>query len=160
MQKQEKYNWAAKKVRAQVLRSADTISALANTAAILKEHFDNYFWVGFYFVKKDSLLLGPFQGPPACVKLTLDKGVCATCAKTQKTVIVPNVHEFAGHVACDERSNSEIAVPVFSESGHTTAVLDVDSEKLNDFDDVDRQGLENIAALLKSLWPARAEKND
>jgi L-methionine (R)-S-oxide reductase len=155
MQKREKYNWAAKKVRAQVLRSVDPISALANTAAILKENFDNYFWVGFYFVKEDCLLLGPFQGPPACVKLGLDKGVCAACAKTKKSVIVPNVHEFAGHVACDERSSSEIVVPVFSEAGQITAVLDVDSEKLNDFDDVDRQGLKSIAALLKGLWPVR-----
>lgn len=152
MQKEEAYNWAAKRVRAQVLRHVDVTATLANTAAILKEYLPHFFWVGFYFPQKDHLLLGPFQGPPACVKLAMDRGVCATSAREKRVVLVPNVHEFPGHVACDERSNSEIVVPVFDRQGELRAVLDVDSARLNDFDQVDVQGLEKIAGLLQQLW--------
>ena len=152
MDKAEAYKWAAKRVRAQVLRSIDITATLANTSAILKEHFSDFFWAGFYFFKGDYLLLGPFQGPPACVKLSLDKGVCATSANEKKTIIVPNVHEFPGHVACDSRSNSEIVVPVFDKSGEFKAIMDVDSEKVNDFDETDAEGLERIAEMLKGIW--------
>lgn len=152
MDKKEAYKWAAKRVRAQVKRSQDVTATLANTAAILKEYFPEFFWVGFYFFRGDHLLLGPFQGPPACVRLSLDKGVCAACANQKETIIVPNVHEFPGHVACDARSNSEIVVPVFDQAGELKAVLDVDSEKLNTFDDSDREGLGTIAGLLADIW--------
>jgi L-methionine (R)-S-oxide reductase len=152
MEKKEAYKWAAKRVRAQVLRSIDVTATLANTSAILKEYFPYFFWVGFYFFKDDFLLMGPFQGPPACVKLPLDKGVCAACAIRKETIIVPNVHEFPGHVACDSRSNSEIVVPVFDSTEKLKAVLDVDSENVNDFDDVDAEGLGLVAALLKNIW--------
>src|SRR4030067_3467200 len=113
MTKREAYGWAAKRIRAQVFRNTDIIAILANTSAILKEYSPHFFWVGFYFKKQDHLLLGPFQGPPACVRLALDKGVCAACARGGKSIIVPDVHQFPGHVACDERSKSEIVVPVF-----------------------------------------------
>ena len=152
MLKEEAYNWAAKRVRAQVLRHVDVTATLANTAAILKEYLPHFFWVGFYLQKKDHLLLGPFQGPPACVKLAMDRGVCATSTQEKRTVLVPNVHEFPGHVACDERSNSEIVVPVFDRQGELRAVLDVDSTQLNDFDAIDTQGLERIAQLLQQIW--------
>ena len=152
MTKTEAYKWAAKRVRAQVLRHIDHTATLANTAAILKEYFPNYFWVGFYYVKTDHLLLGPFQGPPACVKLSLDKGVCAACATQKETIIVPNVHDFPGHVACDDRSKSEIVVPVFDSHKTLKAVLDVDSESLNDFENEDAQGLRDIANLLADIW--------
>lgn len=155
MNKTESYNWAAKRVRAQVLRHVDITATLANTAAILKEYFPNFFWVGFYLKHPDSLLLGPFQGPPACVRLALDKGVCAAAARELKTVLVPNVHKFPGHVACDARSNSEIVVPVFDERDNLRAVLDVDSEHLADFDENDATGLEEIARLLRPVWPAQ-----
>ena len=151
MEKQEAYKWAARRVRAQVKRSIDVNATFANTAAILKEYFPDFFWVGFYYFKTDHLLLGPFQGPPACVKLSLDKGVCAACAKERKSILVPNVHEFPGHVACDSRSNSEIVVPIFAKDGSLRAVLDVDSEQVNGFDEVDVKGLEAIAELLKEL---------
>ncbi len=151
MDKVEKYKWAAKRVRAQVKRSIDITATLANTAAILKEYFPEYFWVGFYHFKGDHLLMGPFQGPPACVRLSLDKGVCAVCANEKRIIIVPNVEEFPGHVACDSRSKSEIVVPVFDQAGSLKAVLDVDSERLNAFDDVDAEGLEVVAALLNEL---------
>jgi len=154
MNKQTSYQWAAKRVRAQVLRSLDVTATLANTAAILKEYFPHFFWVGFYLVKPDHLLLGPFQGPPACVRLALDKGVCAAACREKRTVRVEDVHQFPGHVACDARSNSELVVPVYNAAGDVWALLDVDSEKLNDFDDLDVKGLLDIAALLKELKPA------
>jgi L-methionine (R)-S-oxide reductase len=152
MTKAESYRWASKRVRAQVERHLDLVATLANTAAILKEYRPNFFWVGFYFFKQDHLLLGPFQGPPACVRLELNKGVCAHAATTRQSVVVANVHEFPGHVACDSRSHSEIVIPLFDRSGGLQAVLDVDSEQLNDFDDQDSQGLQEIAKLLEPAW--------
>ncbi|MBN1559863.1 GAF domain-containing protein [candidate division KSB1 bacterium] len=152
MSKTESYKWAAKRIRAQVLRHLDVTATLANAAAILKESFPHFFWVGFYHVRSDCLLLGPFQGPPACVKLALDRGVCATAARTRQIVRVPNVHEFPGHVACDARANSEIVLPVFAQDGSLRAVLDVDSQDLNAFDDEDAAGLQVVAELLKNIW--------
>jgi len=152
MDKIESYKWIAKRVRAQVLRHVDVTATFANTAAILKEYFPNFFWVGFYSLQKDHLLLGPFQGPPACVKLNLEKGVCAAAVQRQDTVIVPNVHDFPGHVACDSRSNAEIVVPIFDNSGNIRAVLDVDSENFNDFNQDDADGLKAIADLLQNIW--------
>ncbi len=96
--------------------------------------------------------MGPFQGPPACVKLSVEKGVCAKCAVEQKTILVPDVHLFPGHVACDARSKAEIVVPVYDKAGTLRAVLDVDSETVNDFDHEDAEGLEKIAGLLQDIW--------
>ncbi|HNW59507.1 MAG TPA: GAF domain-containing protein [bacterium] len=155
MEKSEAYNWAAKRIRAQVQRQVDPIATLANTAAILKEYFPSFFWVGFYFVHPDHLLLGPFQGPPACVRLARDKGVCATAAAQDQTILVADVHQFPGHVACDGRANSEIVVPVHDRTGSMRAVLDVDSTALEAFDQQDAAGLERIAELLREVWPAR-----
>ena len=152
MKKTEAYKWAAKRTRAQVLRHVDIVATLANTSAILKEYFPGFFWVGFYFVKNDRLILGPFQGPSACVVLKTHQGVCAACAREKRTIIVPNVHEFPGHIACDSRSNSEIAVPVLDKNGVVRAILDVDSEILNAFDKDDASGLEEIAGLLSEIW--------
>jgi GAF domain-containing protein len=153
MTKNEAYRWAEKRIRAQVQRHQHWVPTLANTAAILKEYLPNFFWVGFYLLKDDHLLLGPFQGPPACVRLTLDKGVCAAGVRERKTVVVPNVHEFAGHVACDDRSQSEIVVPVFDGEKNVRAILDVDSAHPNDFDETDIEGLETIAGWLSDIWP-------
>lgn len=153
MDKNEAYKWVAKKVLRQVKWQAYFISTLANTSAILKEYFPNFFWVGFYFVQPEHLLMGPFQGPPACVKLKLDHGVCAHAVARRETIVVPDVHAFPGHVACDERAKSEIAVPVFDQDGILRAVLDVDSASVNDFSDEDVQGLEAVAQLLRSIWP-------
>ncbi len=152
MNKRQAYYWAEKRVRAQVERNSDLIAVLANTAAILKEYHPRFFWVGFYFAKPEGLFLGPFQGPPACVKLSYERGVCAACARSKQPVLVPNVHEFDGHVACDARSNSEVVVPVFDRAGELRAVLDVDSEALADFDTEDVEGLQRIAELLRPLW--------
>jgi GAF domain-containing protein len=152
MEKSEAYKWAAKRVRAQVQRQVDRIATLANTAAILKEYFPSFFWVGFYFVREDHLILGPFQGPPACVKLGLGKGVCAAAAAQKQTILVPDVHQFPGHVACDARSRSEIVVPVFDTRDTLQAVLDVDSENLSAFDELDATGLQQIAEILRGVW--------
>jgi L-methionine (R)-S-oxide reductase len=152
MNKSEAYNWAMKRIRAQVLRHMDVVATLANTSAILKEYFPDFFWVGFYFAKTDCLLLGPFQGPPACVKLNMDRGVCASCASRKKTILVPDVHQFPGHVACDERSKSEIAVPLLDKTGQLKAILDVDSESLNNFDELDEKKLGEIVLMLKDIW--------
>jgi len=152
MQKQDAYNWAHKRIRAQVHRNDDVIATLANTSAILKEYFDYFFWVGFYFFKGDHLLMGPFQGPPACVKLTLDKGVCAAAATKRETILVPDVEQFPGHVACDSRSKSEIVVPVFDNDKTLKAVLDVDSAEFDAFNENDVDGLEKTAELLRGIW--------
>ncbi len=151
MNKAESYKWAAKRVAAQVERHQDLIATLANTAAILKEYFPDFFWVGFYFVKTDHLLLGPFQGPPACVRLALDHGVCARCATTGQPVVVADVHQFPGHVACDQRSQSEIVMPVVNRQGAVFAVLDIDSASLNAFDEQDVRGLTPIVQKLRQI---------
>jgi GAF domain-containing protein len=152
MIKEEAYKWSIKQIRSKIKHHVDIYATLANSAAILKERFPNFFWVGFYFFKQDHLLLGPFQGPPACVKLSLDKGVCAAAANQKKPILVPNVHDFPGHVACDGRSNSEIVVPVFDSNQNLTAVLDVDSTELNDFNEIDQHFLTEIAALLAGIF--------
>lgn len=152
MDKTESYKWALKRIRAQVLRHQDTTATLGNTCAILKECLAHFFWVGIYYYKTDHLILGPFQGPPACVKLSLDKGVCAECVKQQGTVIVRDVEQFPGHIACDSRSKSEIVVPIFTISGKIKAVLDSDSDQLSAFDETDQTFLEQIADLLKEIW--------
>lgn len=160
MNKRQAYKWAEKRVRAQVERHDDVIAVLANTAAILKEYRPNFFWVGFYFTHAEHMSLGPFQGPPACVHLSYDRGVCAACVRDRKTIMVPNVHDFVGHVACDGRSNSEIVVPVFDAADELRAVLDVDSEAHADFDAEDAEGLERVAELLQRLWPVRQPTRD
>jgi len=151
MNKEQSYKWAAKKVRAQVLRNIDRTATLANTAAILKEYFPSMFWVGFYQAKTDHLLLGPFQGPPACVKLSYDKGVCAAAWRKKQTILVADVEKFPGHVACDSRSKSEIVVPIIKNE-NVVAVLDIDSAELNGFDETDKDGLEEIAKLLMDIY--------
>lgn len=152
MELQENYRWALNRIRKKVKDHINIISTLANCAAILKEKFPNFFWVGFYFFKDDHLLLGPFQGPPACVRLFLDKGVCADSAVNKRSIVVQDVHKYPGHVPCDSRSNSEIVVPLFNINGELKAVLDVDSENFDDFNNTDRENLEKVAELLKPVW--------
>jgi L-methionine (R)-S-oxide reductase len=130
-----------------VATESDLIANLANITAVLKEAF-GFFWVGFYLRKDDQLVLGPFQGPLACSRIDFDKGVCGHAYTTKETVVVPNVDEFPGHIACASASRSEIVVPVFSRLGEVVAVLDVDSDRLNDFTDTDASWLEAIASLI------------
>jgi len=119
---------------------------MANMAAALKQQFD-FFWVGFYIVADDQLVLGPFQGPVACTRIQMGRGVCGSSWKEQQTLIVPNVDEFPGHIACSSLSKSEIVVPIFDQ-GRVVAILDVDSDELNSFDQTDKIFLEKIVQLL------------
>ncbi len=123
----------------------DQTANLANTAAALRQTF-GFFWVGFYLVKGDELVLGPFQGPIACTRIRRGRGVCGTSWAEARTVLVPDVEAFPGHIACSSDSKSEIVVPVFKD-GAVVAVLDVDSDQLNDFDAADQAGLERLMQL-------------
>ncbi|MDJ1504738.1 GAF domain-containing protein [Xanthocytophaga agilis] len=125
----------------------DLIANLANIAGALKQAFD-FFWVGFYLTKNNQLVLGPFQGPIACTRIDFDKGVCGYCYRIQETVLVPDVEQFPGHIACSSDSKSEIVVPIFKD-GQVFGVLDVDSNQLNDFSETDKEGLEQIMRLLE-----------
>ncbi len=127
----------------------DLVANLANIAAALKQAF-GFFWVGFYLVKGNELVLGPFQGPVACTRIAFGRGVCGHCYRTRATVIVPDVEQFPGHIACAADSKSEIVVPVFK-GGEVFAVLDVDSDRLNDFDETDKEGLESLMRLVEKL---------
>jgi GAF domain-containing protein len=129
----------------------DLTANLANFVAILKEVF-GFFWVGFYWVKNEQLVLAPFQGTLACTRIAFGKGVCGSSWKEQKTILVPDVDAFPGHIACSSLSKSEIVVPIF-QNGKVVGVLDVDSDKLNDFDDQDQIGLENLIKVLEKHLP-------
>ena len=126
----------------------DLVANLANVTAVLKEAFD-FFWVGFYLRKDDQLVLGPFQGPLACTRIDFGKGVCGHAYSTAKTVIVPNVDEFPGHIACSSAARSEIVVPIFNGEDDVFGVLDVDSDRLDDFSEIDREGLTRIVGVIE-----------
>jgi len=129
----------------------DFIANAANFSALLFNSLPNVNWAGFYFLRGDELVLGPFQGNPACVRIPMGQGVCGVAAQQLETIIVPNVHEFPGHIACDVASNSEIVVPLF-DGERLLGVLDLDSPKFARFDAQDQAGLEKVvAALLKAL---------
>ncbi len=125
----------------------DLTANLANTAAALREAF-GFFWVGFYLAKENQLVLGPFQGPIACTRIQFNKGVCGAAYSRRETILVPDVEQFPGHIACSSASKSEVVVPIFDATGAVVMVLDVDSDQLNDFDQIDVRGLEQVAALL------------
>ncbi|WP_462265920.1 GAF domain-containing protein [Mucilaginibacter sp.] len=125
----------------------DSIANMANVCAALKEQF-NWLWVGFYLVKNDELVLGPFQGPVACTRIAKGKGVCGSAWQQAETLIVPDVEQFPGHIACSSQSRSEIVLPLIKD-GQVTGVLDVDSTELNQFDETDAKYLSQITALLQ-----------
>jgi len=135
-------------VEALLAGEPDQIANLANMAAALKEAFD-FFWVGFYLVKDGQLVLGPFQGPIACTRIAFGKGVCGAAYSRRETIVVPDVEQFPGHIACSSASRSEIVVPVFDPQGNVIMVLDVDSDQLNDFSDVDAEWLERLVTLIR-----------
>lgn len=146
--REQVYAELAPQVEALVAGETDMIANLANLAAVLKEAF-GFFWVGFYLKKEGQLVLGPFQGPIACTRIAFSSGVCGHAYTTRDTVIVPNVDEFPGHIACSSASRSEIVVPMFDAAGDVYAVLDVDSDRLDDFSDTDRAGLERLAQFIR-----------
>ena len=129
-------------------KSNDSIAHMATVASILQHKMDYFFWCGFYRIVEGELVVGPYQGLVACQKLQKDKGVCWASVNQNKTIIVPDVHLFPGHIACDSRSNSEIVVPLRNKSGKVIAVLDVDSKDYNSFDEIDAEFLEKIVALV------------
>ncbi|MBP5297570.1 MAG: GAF domain-containing protein [Lachnospiraceae bacterium] len=126
------------------------IPVLSNASALVFENLEELNWAGFYLMNKGSLLLGPFQGKTACIRIPLGKGVCGTAADKDETVVVKDVHEFPGHIACDSASNSEIVVPIHSE-GKVVGVLDLDSTKFDRFSDADKEGLESFVKTLESV---------
>lgn len=128
----------------------DLIANLANVAAVLKEAL-GFFWVGFYLKKGDQLVLGPFQGPLACTRIDFGKGVCGHAYSTASTVIVPNVDEFPGHIACSSDAKSEIVVPILDGEGGVFGVLDVDSDRLDDFSETDRDGLSGVVGVIERV---------
>lgn len=144
--KEQQYQTLFPQIESLLAGENDTIANMANVAAALKQTF-NFFWVGFYIVKDDMLVLAPFQGPIACTRIRYGKGVCGTAWKEATTQIVPDVDLFPGHIACNSDSKSEIVVPVIRD-GKVVAVLDIDSEELNSFDETDAVYLEKICRLL------------
>ncbi len=144
--KEEKYRALIPQLKSLLEGESDHIANMANIAAALKEVF-NFWWVGFYIVKNKELVLGPFQGPIACTRIAYGRGVCGTSWKSEKIIVVPDVEQFPGHIACSSASKSEIVVPIFVE-GKIRGVLDVDSERLNDFDEIDAKYLASIVAFL------------
>lgn len=148
--KEEKYISLLPQLKALVEDEPDEIANLANIVAVLKYTF-NFFWVGFYLVKKDELVLGPFQGPVACTRIGLGKGVCGTSWEKAHTIIVDDVDTFPGHIACSSASKSEIVIPVFNKDKKVIGVLDVDDDKYAMFDAIDKLYLEQVATLVTSL---------
>ena len=144
--KQEQYESLFPQIQGLLEGENDLIANLANVCAALKEQF-HWFWVGFYLVKNNELVLGPFQGPVACTRIRKGKGVCGTSWEKKQTLIVPDVEAFPGHIACSSLSKSEIVVPVIR-NNEVVAVLDVDSENLDQFDETDQDHLEKIIALI------------
>ena len=147
MSKASKYQEIYKLIESVVSGETDQIANMANTAALLHEAF-GFWWTGFYIVKGEQLVLGPFQGPVACTRIGFGKGVCGTSWERRETIVVPNVHEFPGHIACSSLSQSEIVVPMFRDN-EVYAVLDIDSKELSTFDEVDKEWLERIVELLQ-----------
>ena len=148
MTKQEQYELLIPQIAGLIEGETDEVSVQANISAILKENLKYFFWIGFYEVRDNELRLGPFQGSVACYRIPFGKGVCGTAWEEGKTIIVPDVEAFPGHIACSSLSRSEIVVPVFDTMGKCRCVIDVDSVELGSFDDTDKKYLEQIASLM------------
>ncbi len=148
MEKVEFYRSLNEQVAAIISSETDLIANMANVSAILFETLDFVNWAGFYRVQKDELVLGPFQGKVACIRIPVGRGVCGTAVSESKTQVIDDVHQFSGHIACDATSNSEIVIPV-RQGGNIIAVLDIDSVKYGRFDDQDKLGLEKTVSLLE-----------
>jgi L-methionine (R)-S-oxide reductase len=145
--REENYELVIQQLRALIEGESNFIANLANASALLNHFFEQINWVGFYLAENDELVLGPFQGLPACVRIPFGKGVCGTAAKNRKTIIVPDVHLFPGHIACDAASQSEIVVPMIKD-GNVIGVLDIDSPIKNRFDETDQKYLEKFVDVI------------
>ena len=140
--KPSQYIELVRQLRALIADEPDRTANLANASALLFSTLPQLNWAGFYLLKEGELVVGPFQGKPACVRIAMGRGVCGTAALQRTTLIVPDVHQFPGHIACDSASNSEIVVPIISTAGELLGVLDLDSPALGRFDEEDKKGLE------------------
>lgn len=144
----ESYQMVLDQLKALIHDEPDFIANMANASALLNQFLDEINWVGFYLNKDHQLVLGPFQGLPACIRIPFEKGVCGHCATTKQTVVVPNVHEFSGHIACDSQTNSEIVLPLINKNNELIGVLDIDSPILNRFTATDVHYLEQFVQVL------------
>ena len=155
------YDEVVPQIEALIGGETDLIANLANVSAVLKEAFD-FFWIGFYVAKGDQLVLGPFQGPLACTRIDFDSGVCGHAYTTKETIIVPDVDKFPGHIACSSAARSEIVVPIFARDKSVFGVLDVDSDKLDDFGDADREGLGAVVKVVERFIQSHtnSERNE
>lgn len=147
MDKIEQYKQLTSQVRSLIEGETDAVAVMSNVAAAIHQTM-GFWWTGFYRVAGEELVLGPFQGPVACMHIPFGRGVCGTAWKRAETVVVPDVEQFPGHIACSSESRSEIVVPVFGHDNTVVAVLDIDSRELNTFDETDRQYLEEICQML------------
>lgn len=147
MEKEEKYRLLTEQVRSLIAGETDEVAVMANVCAAIHETM-GFFWTGFYIVKGEELVLGPFQGPVACMHIGYGRGVCGTAWQRAESVVVPDVEAFPDHIACSSLSRSEIVVPVFDTDGNVKAVLDIDSKDLNTFDEVDQHWLEEFVKML------------
>ncbi|MCL4161724.1 UNVERIFIED_CONTAM: hypothetical protein GTU68_032393 [Idotea baltica] len=151
MNKKERYTALNKQILPLLGEEKDTMANLANVVAALKAEF-GFFWVGFYRVKGEELVLGPFQGPIACTRIAKDRGVCGKAWRDATTQLVPDVSNFPGHIACNPFSTSEIVIPIICD-GEVKMVLDIDSDRLDDFDPVDQEGLEVLGRIIAAEYP-------
>lgn len=154
--KQKQYDLINAQVQALISGESDMIANMANIAAVLFNNLEQVNWAGFYLYKEEQLVLGPFQGQPACIRIPIGKGVCGTAASRQKTIVVKDVHEFVGHIACDAASNSEVVVPIVVKD-KLIGVLDIDSPITARFDDDDRKGLEMLVSIFEASFTSIEE---
>ena len=150
MIKEENYRLLIEQIRNLIEGEKDMVAVMANVAAAIHETM-GFFWTGFYRVINDELVLGPFQGPVACMHIPLGRGVCGTAWQRKETIVVPDVEQFPGHIACSSLSRSESVVPLFSKDGKVTAVLDIDSKELATFDETDRRYLETLCSMIRNI---------
>jgi L-methionine (R)-S-oxide reductase len=148
--KEEQYKLSLQQIEAITQNEPNRIANLANVVAVLKQNL-GYFWIGFYMVDGDELVLGPFQGTPACVRIARGKGVCGSSWLNAETIVVDDVHLYPNHIACDENSKSEIVVPVFDKFGKVSMVLDIDHDEFEAFDSTDQTYLEQLAKYLQTI---------
>ena len=146
------YSLISKEIKALTSDVSDLIANLSNVSALLNMELTDINWVGFYLLKDDKLILGPFQGKPACVTISLGKGVCGTAVSTDSLQLVKDVHAFPGHIACDSASNSEIVLPLHDKSGKVVAVLDIDSPTLGRFSEADGEGILLLQPVLEDIF--------
>lgn len=148
--KNETYTLLVEQIKSLIAGETDETAVLANVTSAMATAFPNWLWTGFYLVRNGELLVGPFQGPVACYHIKKGRGVCGTAWEKNETLVVPDVDEFPGHIACSSLSRSEIVVPIHDKSGKVVGVLDVDSPELSTFDDIDKSFMEQIVFLISS----------